>query len=145
MKASPGIGALLDQQMKESQKLHRSMLLNQLSSLRYLARQCDPTAFVMYWTLFWVETMHGLRKGITYQVKFEMKRCLWWVELLQFNFGIKFKKPQFNPRLLMKQLTLPTGSYEVDVENVFVTWLLVAHRCCHLTSWSLGRQCWLRN
>ena len=39
MKASHGIGTQLDQQMKKNQQLHRSMLLKQLSSLRYLARQ----------------------------------------------------------------------------------------------------------
>ena len=39
---------------------------------------------------------NGLRKGITYRVK--------WVELLQFNFWIKYTKPRFIPWLLMKQL-----------------------------------------
>ena len=39
MKASAGIGAQLDQQIKENQQLHRKLLLKQLSSLRYLARQ----------------------------------------------------------------------------------------------------------
>ena len=34
-----GIGALLDQQMMEAQKLHCSKLMKQLLSLRYLARQ----------------------------------------------------------------------------------------------------------
>ena len=39
MKASHGIGTQLDQQMKKNQQLHRSMLLKQLSSLRYSAWQ----------------------------------------------------------------------------------------------------------
>ena len=41
MKASPGIGALLDQQMEAAQKLHRSMLLKQKKAFifMYLARQ----------------------------------------------------------------------------------------------------------
>ena len=39
MKISAGIGAQLDQQMKENQQLHHRILLKQLSSLRFLARQ----------------------------------------------------------------------------------------------------------
>ena len=39
MKGSHGIGTQLDEQMKKNQQLHCSMLLKQLSSLRYLAPQ----------------------------------------------------------------------------------------------------------
>lgn len=39
MKASVGVGAQLDKQMKENQQLHRKLLLKQLSSLQYLACQ----------------------------------------------------------------------------------------------------------